>query len=484
MVVGLLGSVGVAVYQNWLLKYKSTKIELARQAGIGNFIVENAIFNATKSLRAAQRAMQPALDHKPSSSQALQILQSADSETHAYSNSNYGGFLLYIDPQGLLQASTDLAPHDNINLADQPYFLRLSQKTNLETTVSPLVKARTTGEWVFHVAVPLKDKYGTFKGVLAQQIQASDIAKDLSKYMDAGKSMQMVSQSPESGLFFAYPLHLLSASGSEQITTPYADFARRSISSQDAFTWSPADTPQMRQTLVGYAQSKPSGLLTTIEQPVSDLWISFFLENMGLLSISGAALVLITGIYLHLQRVSNRLSEALHDAFFDALTKIPNRRAFVDMYPRLLRDAMRSQEYLSVLFIDIDHFKNFNDDYGHDGGDIALKAVAQTLHACGRRPLDFVCRWGGEEFIAILPRTSKAAATALAQKMLNAVRDLQLHQENGKPMRGVSVSIGITSSLITSKQQGEDLIYEADSSMRQAKQAGRDIYAVYPPQYA
>ncbi|MFM7012973.1 MAG: diguanylate cyclase domain-containing protein [Betaproteobacteria bacterium] len=479
VVMSLLGSLGFAVHQNWLLKYKSTKIELARQAGIGNFIVENAISNATKSLSAAQKAMQPMLHKGLTAAQAQEILQNTFNKSNTYSNSTYEGLLLYIDAKGVLVTSSDQALHENINLADRPYFLRLSQNADIETTVSPLVKARTTGEWVFHVSISLKDNLGKFQGVLVQQIRADDIAKDLSKYINVSPSAQMVSQSPDSGLFFAYPLRLLSSTGLQHIATPYADFARRSISPQDTFTWPPSGNAQENLALVGYAHSEQSELMTTMEHPLKDIGFNFFMENLPLLSISGVALFLVTGIFLHLYRISNRLSAALHSAYFDALTKIPNRRAFNDLFPRLVRDAIRTQEPLSVLFIDVDHFKNFNEDYGHDGGDIALKAVAETLTTCAARPLDFTCRWGGEEFVAILPRTSASAAKLLAQKILTTVKNIPLQHNNGASMRNVSVSIGIASGPVKSKQQGEQMVREADACMLQAKHSGRNRYVAH-----
>lgn len=479
VVMSLLGCLGLAVHQNWFLKYNSTKIELARQAGIGNFIVENAIANATKSLRAAQRAIQPMLHKGLSAEQAQQILQNTFAKDNPYNNSTYGGLLLYMDAQGALVASTDPVLYKHINSADRPYFLRLSQHADIETTVSPLVKARTTGEWVFHVAVSLKDNLGQFQGVLVQQIRADDIAKDLSKYINVSPSAQMVSQSPSAGLFFAYPLHLVASKGPQQIETPYADFARRSTSPQDTFSWPPSANAKEGLALVGYAHSEQSELMTTIEHPLSDIAFSFFMENLALLSIAGVALLLVTGIFLHLYRISNRLSAALHSAYFDALTKIPNRRAFNDLFPRLVRDAIRTQEPLSVLFIDVDHFKNFNEDYGHDGGDIALKAVAETLTTCAARPLDFTCRWGGEEFVAILPRTSASAAKLLAQKILMTVQGMSLRHNNGTSMRNVSVSIGIASGPIRSKQQGEHMVREADACMLQAKKSGRNRYVAH-----
>lgn len=480
MVLGLLGSLGFAVHQNWLLKVQSTRIELARQAGIGNFIVENAIVNATKSLSAAQKAMHQTLAAGPlSTDQAHDILQNALNEFNAYSNLTHSGLILYLDRDGMLQARTDQPRPEPVDFSSQAYFQRLRQKSDTPYTIGPLTTTRKTGEWVFHIAMPLKDPAGQFQGVLAQRVQTTAIEKELTKYMDSGKAVQMVTQAPETGLSFAYPLQLLTDRGPRAIETPYADFARRSASPQDTFIWPAATDSTEPRALVGYAHAEPSQLLTTVHLPLSDVWLNFLLENLPLLGIAGLALVLITGIFLHLYRTSKKLSEAVHDAFFDALTQIPNRRAFDDMFPRLLREAMRSQRELSVLFIDIDHFKQFNDDYGHDGGDIALKAVAQGLQQCATRPLDFVCRWGGEEFIVLLPHTPQEAAEQMARKILAAVRQIPLCCDQGTPMRHVSVSIGVVSALIGSSGQGQRLLIQADEAMKQAKLAGRNRHVVH-----
>lgn len=478
MVVSLLSSLGVAIHQNWLLKLKSTKVELARQAGIGNFIIENDIIHSTKSLSATQKAMQKMLSYGPlSASEVYEILEASREELNAYNTPK--GLLLYLDRQGQLMARTEQPTSERIDLSDRSYFQRIKQQPNIGQTLSSLTKARTTGEWVFHVAMPIKDKDGQLQGVLAQQIQAADIENELTKYLDNSKSVQVVTQSADHGLAFAYPLHRLSQSGSESIDTPYADFARRSASPQDTFTWPLDANAKDSQALVGYAYSQQSGLLTTIHLPMSEVWFSFFKENLFLLMVAGIALVLITVIYMHLYRVSNQLAKALHDAFFDALTRIPNRRSFDDMLPRLLREAARAQQPLSVLFIDIDRFKCFNDDYGHDGGDIALRAVAQAIKQCATRPLDFVCRWGGEEFVTLLPHTTEEAATLIAQKILTTVRQIKLSDECGHDMRSVSVSVGIASSVIASPHIGEHLVTEADEAMKMAKQKGRDRYVVY-----
>jgi diguanylate cyclase (GGDEF)-like protein len=131
-----------------------------------------------------------------------------------------------------------------------------------------------------------------------------------------------------------------------------------------------------------------------------------------------------------------------------------------------------------VLFIDIDHFRYFNDHYGHESGDIALQAVAQALASSVKRPLDFVCRWGGEEFVVVLPKTNRHAATKVADNILDSVRQIELECTNGDRPR-LTVSIGHVTSTLEVTAVEEDLVDEADKAMLQAKGQGRNQRVEY-----
>lgn len=483
--VGLLGSVGFALHENWTLKVQTVQDSLARQAGISNFIVSNAIGLANKSLANAQGLFLPTLRQYGTldAVQANEVLQRALVEFKELSESTsaqFQGLMLYLDAQGQIVARTDLFPHATLNVADRPYFSRLRDDPRLDRTYSPLVRARTTGEWVFHVAVPLRDPHGRFHGVLVQQIRASDIVRELSRYIDTTQSRLTISQLAGTEQTFLYPLPLLQDETQLPAPQPYVLQARRASSPQDAFLWPQQASWGTPRYLVGYEHSELSGLTTTITLPLREVWLRFLRENLFLFSFAGLALLIISVIFHHLYRISRDLTDALHDASSDTLTQIPNRRAFAEEFPRLLRDAARTREPLSVLFIDIDHFKRFNDDYGHDGGDVALQGVARTLGHCVNRPLDFLCRWGGEEFVVILPRTPPAAARQLAQKMMDAVRALQLQDPQGQPMRTITISIGIATDTLASPAQGECLVSEADMAMQEAKRQGRDRIVLQP----
>ena len=140
------------------------------------------------------------------------------------------------------------------------------------------------------------------------------------------------------------------------------------------------------------------------------------------------------------------LTDALrHSAATDALTQIANRRSFDESMRREWSRARRSGEALSVLMIDVDHFKLFNDRYGHGAGDRCLQAVAQALVESSLRPADLAARYGGEEFVMLLPVTDRTGAAHVAARVLEAVARLQIEHAASSTAGHVTVSVGLAS---------------------------------------
>jgi len=162
---------------------------------------------------------------------------------------------------------------------------------------------------------------------------------------------------------------------------------------------------------------------------------------------------------------------------YDALTGIYNRRYFDETMQRTISSLSRSESLLSLLMIDIDFFKRYNDTYGHVEGDKCLKSVAQTLSQCITRADDFVARYGGEEFIVVLPNTDEQGARLIAEKMLENIRDLRLPHEKSDAAEYVTVSIGgITGKVLHTHNVG-DFVKRADELMYNSKQEGRDRFS-------
>ncbi len=162
-------------------------------------------------------------------------------------------------------------------------------------------------------------------------------------------------------------------------------------------------------------------------------------------------------------------------ALYDGLTNIHNRRAFEDHYKNLWDACRRNKHYISVMMIDIDYFKAYNDNYGHGSGDDCLRAVAKALKCTLKRPLDFIARYGGEEFVVVTPDTKPEGAARVAEQLLQSVRDYGLKHEYSSASSLVSVSIGyVVMQLSDTTTDYIDFLKKADQALYSAKNSGRD----------
>jgi len=162
--------------------------------------------------------------------------------------------------------------------------------------------------------------------------------------------------------------------------------------------------------------------------------------------------------------------------FFDGLTGIYNRRYFDESIPRIIKTLSRSNSALSMMMVDIDFFKRYNDTYGHADGDTCLKLVAETLVKCVPRSDDFVARYGGEEFVVVLPNTSEKGARKVAERLLESIRECNIPHEQSDAADHVTVSIGVITGNVEHTHTVEHFIKQADKMLYKAKQSGRNKY--------
>ena len=158
----------------------------------------------------------------------------------------------------------------------------------------------------------------------------------------------------------------------------------------------------------------------------------------------------------------------------DGLTGIPNRRALNEALEREWRRGNRSQQPLSLLMLDIDHFKPYNDTCGHLAGDDCLRAVAQSLKSPVGRAGDFIGRYGGEEFLAILPETDDAGAMLVAKEILEGIAQLNIPHPASPLGSKITASVGVASAVASRETPYTLLLQEADDALYQAKQTGRN----------
>ena len=158
----------------------------------------------------------------------------------------------------------------------------------------------------------------------------------------------------------------------------------------------------------------------------------------------------------------------------DALTQIANRRYFVDVYEREWKLALRTKQALSTIMIDIDNFKLYNDNYGHLSGDECLKDVARKLQHELRRPTDLVARFGGEEFVVILPNTEKEGAVETGERLRKAIFDLKIPHEHSPVDKWVTISVGVCTTIPSVENRINSLIKRSDDALYLAKERGKN----------
>lgn len=169
-----------------------------------------------------------------------------------------------------------------------------------------------------------------------------------------------------------------------------------------------------------------------------------------------------------------RQSDVLRSfALMDGLTGVANRRMFDEQLERDWRQCLREQLALSVIMIDVDYFKRYNDRYGHLKGDDCLQKVAEALTEVSIRPYDLIARYGGEEFVCLLPKTDLAGAVHVAERIKASVQALELEHLDSEIGQHVTISLGVASVVPDHDITAQTLLAKADDQLYKAKQAGR-----------
>ncbi|MFO1251341.1 MAG: diguanylate cyclase [Inhella sp.] len=178
--------------------------------------------------------------------------------------------------------------------------------------------------------------------------------------------------------------------------------------------------------------------------------------------------------HLTLKQQSDQLRRL---AFIDGLTGLHNRRALDERLNSELRHAARTTQPLALAMIDVDFFKAYNDHYGHQAGDDALRAVAQALQRGMLRPVDLAARYGGEEFVCLLPETEAPGALAVAERLRAAVQALALPHARSSVAEVLTVSIGVAAWPAGAGRPAltpDTLLQAADAALYDAKHGGRN----------
>ena len=244
------------------------------------------------------------------------------------------------------------------------------------------------------------------------------------------------------------------------------EVARRIRAIEQSGEWTPIIFLTARTADTDLVQGITAGGDDYLFKPISEVVLAAKVRAMQRILQMRYSLVVLT------RKLDAANQELTRLTSLDGLTGLANRRHFDETLLREWRRAARYKRPLALALIDVDHFKLFNDSYGHLAGDECLKSVASALHAVSRRPSDLVARYGGEEFALILPETDLAGARNVAEGLCDAIRALQV-PHGASPSGFVTISVGVA-SLTPGTGGPQNLIAEADLALYDAKSGGRD----------
>jgi len=468
---------GLSFYSAWRSCLLKTEDQMKRDAATISLLVNNSLESGLKILRLTEPRITGKLLHGKDAwknPELSAVLSSCMEEFGLTSSNDQFGFLL--DASGYLIARSGEDPHRKLDFSDRYFFTDLRDNPSKQFMVSSLRISEITGSPAFHIAIPLRNSQGspnTLRGVLSLQIDAEKIDRELEKIVqNSGERIVMMMSNGMT--IFQYPLLPLPLAtdlleNSRVIQGPMASHV---MQGGGAFLGSVGNIAA-RSHVITLPHDK-FGLSTSVLIPRQSIATAFWSVNSHLLYLTVLTILLIGLFYIGLCMQARNLEKAIFDSKTDSNTGLWNRRHLEEELTRLLSQALRINSPLSVLFIDIDYFKSFNDTNGHDLGDNVLNAVAQCITKLAKRPLDCSCRWGGDEFVMVLPETSPEDAVKIFNQLMAMVGRIEIGQLSKIPNHAITISVGIASTALFPDATPDELIVIADHAMLRAKEEGRN----------
>ena len=390
----------------------------------------------------------------------------------------YLGGAYVIGPNGEVIASQSNDFNPAVRLADRDYFLVHQRSPDVGLYFShPFHSRLRDGKISIALTRRINDANGAFAGVALLAIRI-EYFQHLLDRIDTGEQGSVFIVMDDGTLLARKPIsaHDLGATIAKTPTFLM-------MTEHHAGTYTAKSTLDGVRRMYTYARVPGTPLIAVVAPAVDDVLAPWRHRSRvaGVLTIAfGAVFVMISWLLAFALRDKQRAQTALVLlAATDPLTGLSNRRVLDKRLDEEWRRARRTARPLSALFIDIDHFKHFNDAYGHASGDEALIAVAECISATVRRSVDVVARYGGEEFAVILPDTTAEGALGVAEKIRRKVQSQVVLQSDGKTVP-VTVSVGCATCVPDEGINPPDLLASADRQLYVAKADGRNRVSPAP----
>jgi diguanylate cyclase (GGDEF)-like protein len=367
----------------------------------------------------------------------------------------------------------------NMNNADRAYFRHHRDVDDALSWLGPPVRSRTDNHWIITVSRRFNDANGKFAGVVLASIRA-DYFTEFYRGFDIGKDGAIALVSSQGVVYARAPDGDASVGMDIGKSTLFASMQAQQAG---ALTYtSPVD--QVRR-ISGFRHGHPFPVIAVAalsEQESLAAW-QHSVRLHALLTLVTIVLLAGLGEWLRRQLLERQLVQDQLESLArtDSLTGLANRRALDEYLDDTWPRAIRESAPLGLLLVDIDHFKAFNDTYGHQAGDACLRKVAEAVKRCARRHGDVAARYGGEELALVLPGCDPDALRMLAEAACRSVRELGIAHAESYTAPVVTISVGAAS--LWPGRMGQDegpasLVELADLALYDAKAGGRNRVAV------
>ncbi|MGE8690023.1 MAG: diguanylate cyclase [Achromobacter sp.] len=392
------------------------------------------------------------------------------------STAQYLGAIVVVDKDGNIRYHSGALDPPAMNFADRDFFQVHRDADDVGLYVSKPYHSRMRGgDESIAISRRLSNPDGSFAGIVGGSLRLAYF-RDRFAELSIGERDEIAIFRNDGEVLLRNP-YSLSDLGSD--IGMALDFQQFLIRREGSFVG--VLSPDGVNRLYTFATIAGTPLILDVAMDVDEVlapWVRralLVVPVTGALFLSVVALIVLFRREMSLRRAVEARLEA--QAQTDGLTGMPNRRAFDEALAREWLDARRERAPLSLLFLDADHFKRYNDRYGHQEGDELLKVLALVLKQKARRPRDLAARYGGEEFVVLLPDTRRQHAEAIAEGIRQAIAGLRVpHEDNGAGI--VTVSVGVATAIPLAEDTEAGLIEAADAALYQAKEAGRNRVAV------
>lgn len=398
--------------------------------------------------------------------------------------------LFIFDEEGRWVANSNNAVRANANNSDREYFIYHRDHPERGPHIGPSIRSRSTGEWVMTVSRRINHADGRFSGVVVASIYLNHFL-DLYNSIDMGNNGVVNLIADDATIVVRRPFKETDI-GTSVAKGPLFTQLLPKGDSGTAIVKSSVDGVErvvgfrrvMGYPLIVFAALDKQEVLAGWRQE-SILSAGIVSLLLGFLGVLGYRLIRVmnqqNNIQNELLEARDKLIEVNHSlkllALEDALTGLSNRRQFDLFILAEMGRARRTHTSLALLMIDVDHFKSFNDHYGHLAGDECLRKLSTIITDNIQRPGDLAARFGGEEFTVVLPGTDYVGAFLVAEKIRRAVQQMDI-KHSGSAEGIVTVSLGVCAYNQTSQSEPEDLIGAADKALYVAKASGRNMSVI------